>query len=149
MNDRERRSVEPPERVRVLERAENVGDDTQVHLQWNRRVRVACSTKHPMQRLAVQVLHRQKAALKMCIRDRVKYMPPEQATGGAVDSRSDVFAVGIMLWEALVGRGPWHGATDVEIFRSLMSGVVPRLSDANTNLDAKLVAIVDLSLIHI
>jgi serine/threonine-protein kinase len=48
-----------------------------------------------------------------------------------------------MLWEALVGRGPWHGATDVEIFRSLMSGVVPRLSDANTNLDAKLVAIVD------
>ena len=77
------------------------------------------------------------------VKGKVKYMPPEQATGGAVDSRSDVFAVGIMLWEALVGRGPWHGATDVEIFRSLMSGVVPRLSDANTNLDAKLVAIVD------
>jgi serine/threonine-protein kinase len=77
------------------------------------------------------------------VKGKVKYMPPEQALGGAVDSRTDVFAVGIMLWEALVGHGPWHGATDVAIFRSLMSGVVPRLSDANPDLDAKLVAIVD------
>jgi eukaryotic-like serine/threonine-protein kinase len=77
------------------------------------------------------------------VKGKVKYMPPEQATSGAVDSRTDVFAVGIMLWEALVGHGPWHGATDVVIFRNLLSGEVPRLSDANPDLDANLIAIVN------
>jgi serine/threonine-protein kinase len=77
------------------------------------------------------------------IKGKVKYMPPEQATGQAVDARTDVFAVGVMLWEALVGRGPWHGESDLSIFRSLMSGTVPRLSRTTPGLHPRLVAIVD------
>jgi serine/threonine-protein kinase len=77
------------------------------------------------------------------IKGKVKYMPPEQATGQAVDARTDVFAVGVLLWEALVGHGPWHGETDLSIFRSLISGTVPRLSRTTPGLDPRLVAIVD------
>jgi serine/threonine-protein kinase len=77
------------------------------------------------------------------VKGKVKYMPPEQATGQPVDARTDVFAVGVLLWEALAGRGPWHGESDVAIFRSLMSGVVPRLSHVRPGLHPDLVAIVD------
>jgi hypothetical protein len=39
------------------------------------------------------------------------YMSPEQLTGGEVDLRTDVFALGVMLVEALTGRRPWGGDT--------------------------------------
>jgi serine/threonine-protein kinase len=39
------------------------------------------------------------------------YMSPEQLTGGEVDLRTDVFAIGVMLVEALTGRRPWGGET--------------------------------------
>jgi serine/threonine-protein kinase len=77
------------------------------------------------------------------VKGKVKYMPPEQAMGHAVDARTDIFAVGVLLWEALAGHGPWHGQGEVAIFRSLMSGAVPRLSEVSPELDADLVAIVD------
>lgn len=76
------------------------------------------------------------------VKGKVRYMPPEQATGRPVDARADVFAVGVMLWEALDGEGPWRGETDAKIFRSLFSGVVPRPSNANLEPYADLVAIV-------
>lgn len=38
------------------------------------------------------------------VKGKVGYMAPEQATGHPVDRRSDIYAVGIMLWEAIAGR---------------------------------------------
>ncbi|HET6284813.1 MAG TPA: serine/threonine-protein kinase [Polyangia bacterium] len=38
------------------------------------------------------------------VKGKVHYMSPEQASGGEVDRRSDVFALGIVLWEALCGQ---------------------------------------------
>jgi serine/threonine protein kinase len=38
----------------------------------------------------------------------IGYMAPEQLRGGEVDVRADVFAVGVMVIEALTGRRPFH-----------------------------------------
>ena len=37
------------------------------------------------------------------IKGKVAYMPPEQILSGVVDRRTDIFAMGIVLWEALTG----------------------------------------------
>jgi serine/threonine-protein kinase len=44
------------------------------------------------------------------------YMSPEQAKGGRVDGRSDVFAVGCMLYELLAGNRPFHAENLMAIF---------------------------------
>jgi serine/threonine protein kinase len=54
------------------------------------------------------------------------YMSPEQATGQAVDSRADVYALGIVAYEALTGRVPFSGPTPVSILLKHVSEPVPR-----------------------
>jgi hypothetical protein len=48
------------------------------------------------------------------------YIAPEIFTGGAVDERADIFAIGVMLVETLVGERPFRGQTHHEILTSLL-----------------------------
>ena len=48
------------------------------------------------------------------------YMSPEQAAGGAVDARSDVFSFGAVLYEMVTGRRPFGGGSTAEILASLL-----------------------------
>jgi serine/threonine-protein kinase len=52
------------------------------------------------------------------------YMPPEQARGlsDAVDERSDVFALGGILYRILVGHAPWYGHSEEEVVELIKSG---------------------------
>lgn len=43
------------------------------------------------------------------------YAAPEQATGGHVDHRADIFSTGVLLYEMLVGTWPFRGKTSVEV----------------------------------
>ncbi len=49
-----------------------------------------------------------------------EYMAPEQINGGDADARSDVYAAGVVLFEALTGQRPFDGASDFEVMRGHM-----------------------------
>jgi hypothetical protein len=57
------------------------------------------------------------------------YMSPEQARGEPVDARSDLFALGCVLFECIAGRPPWTGGSDVAVMAKLMLDDAPRLAD--------------------
>ena len=56
-----------------------------------------------------------------------EYMSPEQATGQAVDARSDLYTVGIMLYEMLVGNTPFGGGTMTSVLTRQMTQEAPPL----------------------
>ena len=59
------------------------------------------------------------------LKGKVAYMPPEQASAQRVDRRADVFAAGVMVWEAAVGRRMWKGLNEVAIMHELLMGNIP------------------------
>ncbi|MFN7134753.1 MAG: serine/threonine-protein kinase, partial [Myxococcales bacterium] len=66
-----------------------------------------------------------------------RYMSPEQAEGRDVDRRSDVYALGIVLFELLSGRHPYPGTTITEILRAQVLEPMPHL-DASLGLPGAL-----------
>lgn len=69
------------------------------------------------------------------------YMSPEQIEGGAVDSRSDLFAFGIILYEMLTGRHPWVRPTSIATMYAILNDDPPAFDP--TVVGADLAAIVE------
>jgi serine/threonine protein kinase len=74
------------------------------------------------------------------------YMSPEQVTGGRIDGRTDIFALGCVLYEMLSGRRLFAGATPQEIIAHVLHDSVPDLSGADPLAPAELRSIVARSL---
>jgi TolB-like protein/tetratricopeptide (TPR) repeat protein len=56
------------------------------------------------------------------------YMSPEQAAGRDVDHRSDIFSLGVMLFELATGARPFQGASNVELLSSILKDPTPDLA---------------------
>lgn len=64
-----------------------------------------------------------------------RYMSPEQALGHALDGRSDLFSVGIVLYEMLAGSAPWSGKTIAEIALEQHQKPLPPLPGSSRELE--------------
>jgi len=64
------------------------------------------------------------------IKGKIGYMSPEQAKGGKIDRRSDIYTVGVVLFEALGYRRMFSGDTVVARLHQLQTGETPELDQA-------------------
>lgn len=63
------------------------------------------------------------------VKGKFAYMAPEQCRGESVDSRIDIFALGVVLFEALIGKSLFRRDSDMETMQAIVNGPVPSLSD--------------------
>ncbi|MBA3533866.1 MAG: SUMF1/EgtB/PvdO family nonheme iron enzyme [Ardenticatenales bacterium] len=71
------------------------------------------------------------------------YMSPEQARGEKLDGRSDIYALGAILFEMLTGQLPYQADTPMGMALRHVSDPIPTLREANRDLPAHLQAIID------
>jgi serine/threonine protein kinase/tetratricopeptide (TPR) repeat protein len=76
----------------------------------------------------------------------VGYMSPEQIEGKHVDRRSDLFSVGVILYEMLTGRRPFEGDTDAAVARSITDALPEPIARYKSGTTGELQQIVDKAL---
>ena len=59
------------------------------------------------------------------IKGKLRYMAPEQLAGEKLDRRADIYAAGVILWEALAGERMWKGCSEPEIRSRVQAGDLP------------------------
>lgn len=77
---------------------------------------------------------------------KFSYAAPEQVMGEPVDARTDVFAVGVMLWQAIAGRPFSEQAPSSAACRARCEGLEPRIAEVVPTVDPVLARICDRAL---
>ncbi len=72
----------------------------------------------------------------------VHYISPEQAKGGRVDNRSDLYSLGVVMYEMLTGRPPYDGESPVAVALQHINGGAPMPSTINPNIPGGLEQII-------
>jgi eukaryotic-like serine/threonine-protein kinase len=74
------------------------------------------------------------------------YMSPEQARGQEVDTRSDIFSLGVMLYEMIAGRAPFTGVNALDVISDILKSEPAPLSAHTTDVPAELQRLVSKAL---
>lgn len=72
----------------------------------------------------------------------VHYISPEQAKGGRVDARSDLYSLGVVMYEMMTGRPPYDGESPVSVAIQHINGTPPMPSMLNPNIPGGLEQII-------
>jgi eukaryotic-like serine/threonine-protein kinase len=76
------------------------------------------------------------------LKGKVGYMAPEQMMDVKLDRRADIFAAGVMLWEAVARRRVWKGMADVAILTTVVNSGIPGIRTAVPDIPEQLERIV-------
>jgi serine/threonine-protein kinase len=71
------------------------------------------------------------------------YMSPEQAQGEQIDGRSDIYALGVILFEMLTGSQPYHADTPMAVVVKHITEPVPHILDVNPGLPVALEMVIE------
>ncbi len=78
----------------------------------------------------------------------VHYISPEQAKGGRVDSRSDIYSLGVVMYEMITGRPPYDGESPVAVAIQHINGGAAMPSTLNPNIPGGLEQIIMKAMAH-
>ena len=84
----------------------------------------------------------QEATGHGAVRGKFAYISPEQARNEHLDPRSDVFSVGILLWELVTNRRLFSGLGDMEALRAVREAQVPRPREIDSRLTPEIDALI-------
>lgn len=80
------------------------------------------------------------------LRGKLTYMSPEQARGEPVDRRSDIYAMGVVLWELLAGARFYRGETESEILAQVSLGRRQEIADYRDDLPSSVTTVLEKAL---
>lgn len=76
----------------------------------------------------------------------LRYMSPEQARGRSVDARSDIFSLGVVVYEMLTGEALFAGESDADVVAAIIRKEAPSLIERGSNIPPELERIVQKAL---
>ena len=76
------------------------------------------------------------------------HMAPEQIEGADIDGRADVFALGVLLYECMVGHLPFEGANPAQVLRRVLDGIYTPAEQEEPRVGKSLSVLLDRALAH-
>jgi len=80
------------------------------------------------------------------VKGKLSYLAPEVTFGKPNTVQSDLFGVGSVIWETLMGERLFDGKTDIEIFKKIRACQVPSILDRRSDVPPALATVLDVSL---